>query len=142
MVEISDELRLLWQACIVGNVDAKVVKAMKASLMIRDHWGASAAVRAATWGRTDSLSQLVDGGLKLNEDVDSQGNTLLHHAARHAQYDTCTFLMQQGLTADKPNLLGETPLTIAANLPANRYGKQETITTLSTPPTKPKGTKK
>jgi ankyrin repeat protein len=137
MVEISDDLHSLWVSCVSGSVDPKLVKDLKASLAMKDPWGSSAAVRASIWGRLDVLTQLVATGVKLADDVDLDGNTLLHHSAAHAQADTCSYLMKQGLKVDKANFAGDTPLHLARKLPEKRYLRLDTISVLS-PATAPK----
>ena len=128
---ISDDSHSLWVSCISGVVDPGLFKKLKAILTAKDPWGGTAAVRASVWGRVEILSQLVAGGVKLVDDVDTDGNTLLHHAAAHGQASTCAYLLKQGLKVDKPNLNGETPLTLATNLPQTRFLRKETIEVLN-----------
>ena len=134
MSEISEDLQSLWVSCIIGKLDPNVLKTMKPKLALKDAWGSSAAVRAAVWGRINVLTQLVSSGVKLVDDVDLYGNTLLHHAASHAQTETCVYLLEQGLKPDALNSLGETPLAISTNLPSTRYSRAETVLALSTSP--------
>jgi len=133
MSGISDDLRSFWVACIGGKLDPSLLKALKTSLAVKDKWGRSAASRAVVWGRLEVLGQLVSSGVKLADDIDLEGNTLLHRAASYAQADTCAYLLKQGVKADKLNSAGETALAIATRLADTRYLKTQTIAVLTSP---------
>ncbi len=93
------------------------------------------------WGRVDTLKQLTaDPSLYL----DSDENTLLHVAARHAQPESVRFLREtSSLLPTTLNSEGKSPLDIAAALPDGRLLKAETISVLNAQITaKPRPAKK
>ncbi len=90
------------------------------------------------WGRVEVLEQLSKAGVKLNEELDKEGNTLLHIAGSFAQAKACTTLIALGLSTTALNNLGQTPLVLAQALSEERYMRAETIAALSTSPQSPK----
>lgn len=62
-----------------------------------------------TWDDIDYFKLLVKRGADVKA-VDSDGNTLLHHAARHSSFRVARFLLSRELDCMARNNAGETPL--------------------------------
>ncbi|GEM_PF-3109043 len=60
----------------------------------------------------DFIDLLVKRGADLKT-LDNDGNTLLHHAARHSSFKVARFLLSRGVDCNARNNAGETPLHMA-----------------------------
>jgi TPR repeat protein len=90
-----------------------------ASVEARGQKGLTVLFLAASWGRTEILSLLIDAGADL-EACDECGNTPLMAAVidgeEHAK--VVALLLRAGADPMRPNLAGATPALLAATLPA------------------------
>lgn len=83
-------------------------------------------VVAARTGNLEAIKNLVSADPGLVDELDQEGQSLLHYAASFRRVDVVQYLIEQGADPNMPNADGQTPITYAEESP----GTEEVIEVL------------
>lgn len=121
-VRTTSTFEKFWNACISGNLQIVAectsnTKFIEAIASLRDEQGKSALYISYAHGHPEIAKLLIVKLLSIGQEdpiVDEKANTLMHLASYKDDHETIENLLQMGITPNKRNNLGNSPLHILA----------------------------